>query len=205
MMSLVKKDLALVRGGIIWLGLFAAVFCFLFIDGSNYVMCIVAPVLFSSLASTSFAWDDQCQWNVFAVSSGIDRKEIVRSKYVSSALVIPIGAVIGAVIAVAVTLGDGLDLASIAVNTLTGIVLSVVIFSIGICVNYVTGNSIRAQYLSIIILMVSVIALVSGTVFANSLLGGGMAVILAFLVAVMAAVVLVTYRISCDRFLKRDL
>lgn len=204
MNGLVWKDMVMMRSGIMYISVFAVVFCLLFRE--NNVMSIVCSMLFASLASSSFAWDDQCQWNVFAVAAGVDRKAIVRSKFVSSILFVLIGTAIGFVVSVALAAYQGeIDVANLCSVSLIGFVLGAIVSGISIGVNYVTGSSVKAQYVSIIVLMVSIMVLVASTIIATDMLGGDMAMVLALLVVMMFVVLALTYKVSCAKFLRRDL
>lgn len=205
MNGLVRKDLYLVRTGVVYVGVFAVVFCLIFRDDN--VMTIVSSMLFASLVGSSFAWDDQCQWNLFAVSSGIPRKRIVQSKYMSAVVFVGIGTAIGFAIDLLIPLADGghADIVGTASLALVGFVLGMIVTSISIAVNYRTGNSTKAQYVSIVVLMLSIMTLVSVTLVSYDILGGNTAAILGALAVVAAAIVLATYRVSCSVFERRDL
>ena len=174
MNGLVWKDTTLLRNGLIYVAVFGVVFSMLFSESN--VMGIVCPMLFSSLVASSFAWDDQCKWDMYAVSAGIPRNRIVMSKYMSSVVFITIGFAIGLVVSLAMPslTGAGTDLTSVAVVSVTGWVLSAIVVSISILVNYWTGSSVKAQYVSIVVLMASIAFLVSATIIASDLLGGNM-------------------------------
>ena len=205
MNGLVWKDSTLLRNGLIYVAVFGVVFSMLFSD--NNVMGIVCPMLFSSLVASSFAWDDQCKWDVYAVSAGIPRNRIVMSKYVSSVVFITIGFAIGLAVSVAMPsiTGAGTDLASAAVVSVTGWVLSAIVVSISILVNYWTGSSVKAQYVSIVVLMASIALLVSATIIASDLLGGNMLMVTGVLLMIAVLMFAGTYKASCVRFEKRDL
>ena len=205
MNGLVWKDSTLLRNGLIYVAVFGVVFSMLFSD--NNVMGIVCPMLFSSLVASSFAWDDQCKWDVYAVSAGIPRNRIVMSKYVSSVVFITIGFAIGLAVSVAMPsiTGAGTDLASAAVVSVTGWVLSAIVVSISILVNYWTGSSVKAQYVSIVVLMASIAFLVSATIIASDLLGGNMLMVTGVLLMIAVLMFAGTYKASCVRFEKRDL
>ena len=205
MNGLVWKDSTLLRNGLIYVAVFGVVFSMLFSDSN--VMGIVCPMLFSSLVASSFAWDDQCKWDVYAVSAGIPRNRIVMSKYVSSVVFITIGFAIGLAVSVAMPsiTGAGTDLASAAVVSVTGWVLSAIVVSISILVNYWTGSSVKAQYVSIVVLMASIAFLVSATIIASDLLGGNMLMVTGVLLVIAVLMFAGTYKASCVRFEKRDL
>ena len=197
MNGLVWKDTTLLRNGLIYVAVFGVVFSMLFSESN--VMGIVCPMLFSSLVASSFAWDDQCKWDMYAVSAGIPRNRIVMSKYMSSVVFITIGFAIGLVVSLAMPslTGAGTDLTSAAVVSVTGWVLSVIVVSISILVNYWTGSSVKAQYVSIVVLMASIAFLVSAT--------GNMLMVTGVLLVIAVLMFAGTYKASCARFEKRDL
>lgn len=205
MNGLVWKDATLLRNGLIYVAVFGVVFSLLFSESN--VMGIVCPMLFSSLVASSFAWDDQCKWDLYAVSAGIPRNRIVLSKYMSSVVFITIGFAIGLVVSVAMpsVTGADTDPASAAIVSVTGWVLSAIVVSISILVNYWTGSSVKAQYVSIVVLMASIAFLVSATIIASDLVGGNMLLVTGILLVVAALMFAGTYRLSCARFAKRDL
>ena len=184
MNGLVWKDATLLRNGLIYVAVFGVVFSMLFSESN--VMGIVCPMLFSSLVASSFAWDDQCKWDMYAVSAGIPRNRIVMSKYMSSVVFITIGFAIGLAVSLAM-------------------VLSAIVVSISILVNYWTGSSVKAQYVSIVVLMASIAFLVSATIIASDLLGGNMLMVTGVLLVIAVLMFAGTYKASCARFEKRDL
>ena len=205
MNGLVWKDTTLLRNGLIYVAVFGVVFSMLFSESN--VMGIVCPMLFSSLVASSFAWDDQCKWDMYAVSAGIPRNRIVMSKYMSSVVFITIGFAIGLVVSLAMPslTGAGTDLESAAIVSVTGWVLSAIVVSISILVNYWTGSSVKAQYVSIVVLMASIAFLVSATIIASDLLGGNMLMVTGVLLVIAVLMFAGTYKASCARFEKRDL
>lgn len=205
MNGLVWKDATLLRNGLIYVAAFGVVFSLLFSESN--VMGIVCPMLFSSLVASSFAWDDQCKWDMYAVSAGIPRNRIVMSKYMSSVVFITIGFAIGLAVSLAMPslTGAGTDLESAAVVSVTGWVLSAIVVSISILVNYWTGSSVKAQYVSIVVLMASIAFLVSATIIASDLLGGNMLMVTGVLLVIAVLMFAGTYKASCARFEKRDL
>lgn len=204
MNGLVWKDIVMLRTGIAYISVFAVVFSLLFSE--NNLMCIVSSILFASLVSSSFAWDDQCQWNVFAVSAGLDRSLIVRSKFVSAVVFILIGTAIGFAVTCAISVYHGsLDVMSVAGTSALGFTIGTVVSFISIAVNYVTGNSAKAQYVSIVVLMGSIAFLVAGTMILSDVLGGGIGVITCAMSLILVAILAASYRVSCARFSGRDI
>lgn len=204
MNQLVWKDVFLLKSGIAYVTVFGIIFCAVFNEGAT--MCVICSMLFASLVTSTFSWDDQCQWNVFAVSAGIPRRSIVASKYASSLVFVLIGTMIGFVATSAMWMVTGqTGIALVAETSVLGFVLAMTVCGISIATNYVTGNSAKAQYVSIIILVVSVALLVAASNIFADILGGDMVAVIGLLVVVMAAILAASYYVSCARFAGRDL
>ena len=204
MNALVLKDVSLLKSAILYIAVFGIIFCAVFNEGAT--MCVICAMLFASLISSTFSWDDQCQWNVFAVSAGIPRKTIVASKFISSLIFVLIGTVIGFIVTSAIWIATGqTDIAMVAQTSVLGFILAMTVCGISIATNYITGNSAKAQYVSIIILVISVALLVAASNIFAEIIGGDMAAVIGLLVLVMAAILAASYTVSCRRFQRWDL
>ncbi len=204
MNALVLKDVSLLKSAILYIAVFGIIFCAVFNEGAT--MCVICAMLFASLISSTFSWDDQCQWNVFAVSAGIPRKAIVTSKFISSVIFVLIGTVIGFIVTSAIWIATGqTDITLVAQTSVLGFVLAMTVCGISIATNYITWNSAKAQYVSIIILVISVAILVAASNIFAEILGGDMTAVIGLLVLVMAVILATSYTVSCRRFQKWDL
>lgn len=204
MNALVLKDVSLLKSAILYIAVFGIIFCAVFNEGAT--MCVICAMLFASLISSTFSWDDQCQWNVFAVSVGIPRKAIVTSKFISSVIFVLIGTVIGFIVTSAIWIATGqTDITLVAQTSVLGFVLAMTVCGISIATNYITGNSAKAQYVSIIILVISVAILVAASNIFAEIMGGNMTAVIGLLVLVMAAILAASYTVSCKRFQMWDL
>lgn len=204
MNALVLKDVSLLKSAILYIAVFGIIFCAVFNEGAT--MCVICAMLFASLISSTFSWDDQCQWNVFAVSAGIPRKAIVTSKFISSVIFVLIGTVIGFIVTSAIWIATGqTDITLVAQTSVLGFVLAMTVCGISIATNYITGNSAKAQYVSIIILVISVALLVAASNIFAEIMGGNMTAVIGLLVLVMAAILATSYTVSCKRFQRWDL
>lgn len=204
MNALVLKDVSLLKSAILYIAVFGIIFCAVFNEGAT--MCVICAMLFASLISSTFSWDDQCQWNVFAVSAGIPRKAIVTSKFISSVIFVLIGTVIGFIVTSAIWIATGqTDITLVAQTSVLGFILAMTVCGISIATNYITGNSAKAQYVSIIILVISVALLVAASNIFAEIMGGNMTAVIGLLVLVMAAILATSYTVSCKRFQRWDL
>ena len=86
----------------------------------------------------------------------------------------------------------------------TGLLLALVICGLTIAVYFVTGDSTKGQYISIIVTVVAIIGLVSASAVVSEILGDIIPVM--GIVAILCLVVVaVSYRASVSRFEARDL
>ena len=203
MMALVSKDLWNMRTAFVSMGIFAVVFISIFRDQS--LMFMIAPIFFSTMVGSSLAVDDMCKWDLFAVSSGVRRKDIVLSKYMTGAVASVVGCCLGIVLMLAFGVVDGnVDYIMTLQMIFTGLLLALVICGLTIAVYFVTGDSTKGQYISIIVTVVAIIGLVSASAVVSEILGDIIPVM--GIVAILCLVVVaVSYRASVSRFEARDL
>ncbi|MGE0014784.1 MAG: ABC-2 transporter permease [Candidatus Methanomethylophilaceae archaeon] len=203
MMTLVRKDLILIRSSIVSLSIFAAVLCFLLKD--PLIPHVLPAVLLVSLASASIRWDEQCNWDRYIVSIGVDRNTIVRSKFATGAILALIGTVTGLVISISMSyvhdFGDG---ASMVTTCPLGFIVGIIVSSVSVAVYYITGNSVKAQYISVVANIVVISALIALSMIAAEAFGDLTLVVLA-LAAVAAVVVHICCSVSRRRFAGIDL
>lgn len=205
MNGLVWKDFVVMRSGLAYIALLAVVFCAVFHD--NTTMCMVATMMFASLSSSSFSYDEMCQWNLFAVSSGVDRRSVIRSKFVTSALVVALGAAVGTamVLGAGIATGSGIDVPGCLMLGVTGLFAGFLVMAIMVAVNVLTNNSLMAQYMSIVVLMASIALIIASTLIATDIVGDDAWAVTAVLAVITAAACALSYRVATARFLRRDL
>ena len=203
MMALVSKDLWNIRTAFVSMGILAVVFISIFRDQG--LMFMIAPIFFSTMVGSSLAVDDMCKWDLFAVSSGVRRRDIVRSKFVIGATASAIGCCLGIVLMLVFGITDGgIDYGVTLQMIVTGLMLALVICGLTIAVYFVTGDSTKGQYISIIVTMVAIVGLVSASAVVSEILGDIIPVM--GVVAILCLVVVVlSYRASVSRFEARDL
>lgn len=202
-MALVTKDLWCVRSAIVGMAVFAVVFISLFRDQS--IMFMIAPIFFSTIVGSTLSVDDMCKWDLFAVSSGISRRRLVQSKYLVGIVSSVIGTVVGLALMAAIGgLYGGVDYAVTTQLIATGLLLALVICGLTIAVFFVTGDSTKGQYLSIVVTICAIIGLVSASAVVSEILGDVVPV-MAVVAVLCIVVVAVTYRVSVARYEARDL
>jgi len=175
-------------------------------DMQNYFTSMTV-FLFIMLPITSFAYDQQAKWELFAVAMPVTRNEIVLGKYVLAGILIVLGSAFSILLAIVIQLlkGRAVDVPEMLTSTGTTAVLGAIFISIMIPLIYRYGVE-KTRMLLLIVAGVPVLL-----VILLSEMGGGvpeMAEIQAwlFLSPVAAAAALAaSYLISCKIFQRTDL
>ncbi len=204
MIGLVWKDLYSARSGVFAILLFALAFGLLFKD--SWTGPMIVTLLFCNIGNSTLTWDEQCQWNTFAVSSGIPRRTLVLSKFEAGAVFVAMGTLIGLIAAVVFTVAgfNEMTLVENLQGVALGAVVAMVVMCLTIAITYWTGDSAKAQYMSTGIMVVSIIAMVSGSIIMTEMLDGAVSVIVVMAVIAVVAIA-VAYKASCNRLESRDL
>lgn len=204
MNALLSKEFMTLRSSLLGLVVLGSLFALAFGHGSPSATCVIGVVMMSSVVGSSFSYDELYLWNLFAVSSGIARREIVRMKFALGAVVVAIGLLIGLAMFLVMTSIDGtaVDVGDLAGGIVLAASLGVTMFSVNCVVNYVF-DSTRAQIVSIALMVVMISGIVSLTTL-------GMTTDIPWIgsfAIVVAALVLfaVSYTVSMNRFLRKDL
>ena len=203
MMALVSKDLYSARSGIGVILLFAVVFGVLFRD--TWTGPMIVTLLFANIGNSTLTWDEQCQWNTFAVSSGISRRTLVLSKFQSGMVFVVVGAVVGLIVSAAFTYSGFSDipLDQSIQGVVLGAIVSAAVMGVTVSVTYWTGDSAKVQYLSIGVMVVIIIALVAGSTILTDLIGASSILVAMVVLAVLMLVV--TFTLSVRKLESRDL
>lgn len=97
-------------------------------NGNLNLMTGIICILCTMLSNVSFASDEKVGWNTYAISSGINRKDIVKSKYILGLICSFIGFVASSIISV---INNGLHINSL---TLPVVMWSVAIISLSLII-----------------------------------------------------------------------
>ena len=204
MNALLKKDFMTTRSTLVYMTLLAAIFGIAFGQGAPSATCIITVMMLLAMVGTSFTYDEAHQWNVFAVSSGIDRRSIVRMKFTLGGIMVVIGLCIGLAMYVIRTLFDGgvFAIDEILNGVLFSVSFGIAMISINCLINYVF-DSVKAQMTStamMVVFMSAVVALSTLGMTSNIPWMGSFMVLVAALVLFAAS-----YTVSMNRFLRKDL
>ena len=85
MLGLIKKDLLMIKGNMRQVMLFLIVFLILALQENNII--VIVPVFVSMMIFiTTFSYDEYNKWDAYAITLPISRKDIVKSKYITSVI-----------------------------------------------------------------------------------------------------------------------
>ncbi len=138
MIGLIKKDLFTLKKQIIIVIFFVAFYGALsFAEPSNYSMFAYMITLFSIFVPiTSLSYDDRSEWNKYAISMPVTRKQLVYSKYLLSVLAIGLS---GALCLVLSLLLDRNITAESLVTIAASLSIGLIFMSINLPVNFKFG------------------------------------------------------------------
>ena len=206
MNGLIKKDMIMMKGTIALMIVVSAIFSVGFGWDSPLTIMMIGTSMMSSIYGASFAYDSKCDWDSFAVSSGISRRTLVSSKFVGGTMLVLIGLGISIAMTACCMMIEGSSYSTfeIASCIVTALAFGISLNAVCCTSNFVMENG-KAQMLSTAILIV----LVSATYIVSSEVGNSFGNIpwsipLALL-AMCIAVSSFGYALSMNRFSKKDL
>lgn len=101
MLGLIKKDLLIIKGNLKFIAIVFVVFTMMAIQGEGDLSFIPAFISVTLFMST-FSYDEYNNWNAYAITLPKGRKNIVRSKYLATLILIFVSIVITAILSVIV-------------------------------------------------------------------------------------------------------
>jgi len=156
-----QKDLLIVKTNLKTLSIILFVFIFMTFNG-NFDLIFVLPFILIMTFVSTFSYDDFNNFNAYAVSLPSGRKNIVKSKYIASILLIITSSLIGLVLSLTIMLiNNKVDIESI-MSSLIGCLLGIVIIiSIMYPLIFKYGSEKGRIVLFISIFLITIIASIS--------------------------------------------
>lgn len=161
MLGLIKKDLLIVKTNLKTLLIILFVFLFMTFNG-NFDLIFILPFMLIMAFVSTFSYDDFNNFNAYAVSLPSGRKNIVKSKYISSILLIITSSLIGLVLSLTIMfINNKVDIEEL-ISSLIGCLLAIVIIiSIMYPLIFKYGSEKGRIVLFISIFLITVIASLS--------------------------------------------
>lgn len=88
MKGLIKKDFLLLKGNLTYFLIITVIFSMITITGEAFDVSFMLPFLAIMMFILTFSWDDFNNWNAYAITLPIGRKNIVKSKYISAIIIL---------------------------------------------------------------------------------------------------------------------
>ena len=103
MKGLIKKDLLMIKGNLKYALLFLVVFIIISLEDVSiiyYIPTFISMMIFI----TTFSYDEYNSWDAYAISMPVSRKDIVKSKYIASIILIFIAVIFTLIISLIIGL-----------------------------------------------------------------------------------------------------
>lgn len=104
MKGLIKKDFLLIKSNLKSFIVIILVFTLFSMNGEGFDVSFILPFLAIMMFISTFSWDEFNNFNAYAITLPIGRKNIVKSKYISAIIFIAIATIIGLIISYLTTI-----------------------------------------------------------------------------------------------------
>ncbi len=202
MNGLILKDLLNLRSTIVSMVVISIIFSAIFESSS----LIFPAMIMACMVGTSFTYDRMADWDVYAVSIGVDRRKIVRSKFVLALMLLSVGTIIGILLSVCchALRGTGTDVGWLADNIMFAVGAGLITCAVSCTANFaVAPEKVAAVSSMISALFIAVTISLSTIIGYNEV---SIPEIIPYLVLAIGFVTLVSgYTASKRIFLKKDL
>ena len=202
MNGLLLKDLLNLRPILMYMIVISTIFGAIFESSSM----IIPAMILVCIVGTSFTYDRMADWDTYAVSIGVDRREIVRSKFVLALMLLSVGTVIGILLTVCchALRGTGTDIGWLADNIMFAVGAGLITCAVSCTASYAaTPERAVAVSGTISSLFVATAVALSSIIGYNEV---SVPEIVPYLVLAIGVMALVSgYTASRRIFLKKDL
>lgn len=118
MKGLIKKDLLMIKGNLKYALLFLVVFIIISLEDVSiiyYIPTFISMMIFI----TTFSYDEYNSWDAYAITMPVSRKDIVKSKYIASIILIFMAVIFTIIISLIIGLiYNNIDFQEIIANVL---------------------------------------------------------------------------------------
>lgn len=126
MLGLIKKDLFTIKGNLKSILVIFLVFVLLTLQGKSDLSFIL-PLIVIMMFMSTFSYDEYNNWNAYAITLPNGRKNIVKSKYLATLILVLISAIVTTIISIIVAATNNtLDLEKV-LSVMMGSIFSVVL------------------------------------------------------------------------------
>ena len=105
MLGLIKKDLLLLKSNLVYFFVIALIYSLLIVEGTFGISFIlVLPIIAVIMFLSTFSYDDFNKWDAYAVTLPVLRKNIIKSKYIATLIIILASSLLGLLISFLISL-----------------------------------------------------------------------------------------------------
>ena len=104
MLGLIKKDLLLLKSNLVYFFVIALIYSLLIVEGTFGISFIlVLPIIAVIMFLSTFSYDDFNKWDAYAVTLPVLRKNIIKSKYIATLIIILASSLLGLLISLLIS------------------------------------------------------------------------------------------------------
>lgn len=104
MLGLIKKDLLLLKSNLVYFFVIALIYSLLIVEGTFGISFIlVLPIIAVIMFLSTFSYDDFNKWDAYAVTLPVLRKNIIKSKYIATLIIILGSSLLGLLISLLIS------------------------------------------------------------------------------------------------------
>ena len=130
MLGLIKKDLLLLKSNLVYFFVIALIYSLLIVEGTFGISFIlVLPIIAVIMFLSTFSYDDFNKWDAYAVTLPVLRKNIIKSKYIATLIIILGSSLLGLLISLLIsTLPNQIFSLDIFIEEFLSAILGAIIF-----------------------------------------------------------------------------
>ena len=126
MLALIKKDLLLMKNNLKLIGIMLIIFFFMAMQGT-YDLAFLPAMICIMIFMSTFSYDEYNKWDAYAITMPNGRKNIVKSKYIATLILVGISIIITLVLNITIGyINKNLDLEQI-ISIMSGCLLAIII------------------------------------------------------------------------------
>ena len=130
MLGLIKKDLLLLKSNLVYFFVIALIYSLLIVEGTFGISFIlVLPIIAVIMFLSTFSYDDFNKWDAYAITLPVLRKNIIKSKYIATLIIILASSLLGLLISLLIsTLPNQIFSLDIFIEEFLSAILGAIIF-----------------------------------------------------------------------------
>lgn len=160
MLALIKKDLLLMKNNLKLIGIMLIIFFFMAMQGT-YDLAFLPAMICIMIFMSTFSYDEYNKWDAYAITMPNGRKNIVKSKYIATLILVGISIIITLVLNITIGyINKNLDLEQI-ISIMSGCLLAIIIIE-SILYPIIFKFGIEKGRIGLFIVVFGIVSIISG-------------------------------------------